>query len=678
MKNGNLSQRFLLFTLLTIVGHFSLGKPANRRSADSAKTGASATYIAQLEESYLIAAELMKKTNSLDEVSDKLRSEYHHNRTKWINLLKSGPPVVSSSRRLYVGELEKAALADEARRSIVLNIPYWKEHPLTMVQSVILAVHESGHLLSLPISHEELDEIGFSLILQNQTGPKESNHQRNQNTRLCVQGRKDGNGTFESYRKEAEDKEETDEDDDDKHAYYFPPENELLIKPAIKNLERYALKSKIPNIVVLGETLLNKVREGQQQFPKSWATEPVMNITNEIAKSYVTFHKEKIEELLSMMPSQREPRPSAKVLAEAQQLRTLLKSELKPFNLKEVYDAQIALKEVLAQELPPHDPVAYKNFFTSFLEKVKAQRAVSLQFVEKQLIEANPYFGATSDKDLEQKLLSNLDTIIYNLDEFEKSPEGRSKNALPMKEFRKFFYQLEARSFIWQTARYAELVKKNINLTQPDFNKMINDSWGLYNNIENGDQKTFYNKAITDVIRNSRLATEGLWIPDVHKYLDGMAEQFSQNNLAEGLMTLDSIISHLKSLQIKPSPAAMKIISSIQSQRRSESVSEESSRLKKLMANIQKFLASDFTPYDFEEIYHLIAREVIILYHDRGTPKDIYKKVQILYDHDREFKWFVNFMRIIQYELGYTEERREQLAYNSKLIWCQDFKDLHF
>jgi hypothetical protein len=125
------------------------------------------TYYSQMQESFAVAAEAMKKTQTLSDLPANLNQVFLTHKESWIKRLESRPQIVESTKPLLVDGLEKAAVADVNAQRIELNVPYWESRPVSMVQSIVLAIHEAGHLENIPLTHRELDQIGFALAQQN-------------------------------------------------------------------------------------------------------------------------------------------------------------------------------------------------------------------------------------------------------------------------------------------------------------------------------------------------------------------------------------------------------------------------------------------------------------------------------------------------------------------------------
>ncbi len=125
------------------------------------------TYYSQMQESFSVAAESMKQARSLSGLPENLNQVYLAHREGWIKRLESHPQIVESDKPLLVDGSEKAAVADVNAGSVELNILYWESRPVSMVQSIVLAIHEAGHLENIPLTHRELDQIGFALAEQN-------------------------------------------------------------------------------------------------------------------------------------------------------------------------------------------------------------------------------------------------------------------------------------------------------------------------------------------------------------------------------------------------------------------------------------------------------------------------------------------------------------------------------
>ncbi|MBK7960759.1 MAG: hypothetical protein IPK04_05865 [Bdellovibrionales bacterium] len=135
----------------------------------------------------MVASQLVEKTKTLNNVSEELKKSYKQHRDNWLNILKADPPVVPSKGRLYIGKSERAAMADDATGTIELNKLFWQENSMTMVDSVVLALQESGHLIKMPLNHEELEQIGKALIRQNQKITDKPEKTGGSYARLCVE-----------------------------------------------------------------------------------------------------------------------------------------------------------------------------------------------------------------------------------------------------------------------------------------------------------------------------------------------------------------------------------------------------------------------------------------------------------------------------------------------------------
>lgn len=144
------------------------------------------TYLSQFRESFAIAAQIMKKTDSLEGLSDKLNLVFLKSKSAWIKRLEAKPEIKESLQPLMVENEEKAAVANPLLGKIDMNIPYWKTRPISMVQSIVLAIHETGHLEKIPLTHRELDEIGFALAQQGLTTLSQTNLPQDGNYRLLV------------------------------------------------------------------------------------------------------------------------------------------------------------------------------------------------------------------------------------------------------------------------------------------------------------------------------------------------------------------------------------------------------------------------------------------------------------------------------------------------------------
>jgi hypothetical protein len=124
--------------------------------------GGGDTYTSQMIEARELAVAAMTELKDLKTVSVDLRSSYRANRLAWIEVLKRAN-FIPVTEDLYDNDVKKgmrAALAYEGSDNIYLSQSYWGKYPISLVQSVILAIHEAGHLASIPLSHTQFDQIG--------------------------------------------------------------------------------------------------------------------------------------------------------------------------------------------------------------------------------------------------------------------------------------------------------------------------------------------------------------------------------------------------------------------------------------------------------------------------------------------------------------------------------------
>jgi hypothetical protein len=129
--------------------------------------GGADTYDSQMQESFVIAAQIMGKTETLSGLPEHLNQAFLSHKERWMARLNARPSLIDSDKPLLIDGAEKAAVADMSKGHIEISLPYWAAHPVSMVQSIVLAVHEAGHLEKIPLTHRELDQIGFALVRQN-------------------------------------------------------------------------------------------------------------------------------------------------------------------------------------------------------------------------------------------------------------------------------------------------------------------------------------------------------------------------------------------------------------------------------------------------------------------------------------------------------------------------------
>lgn len=123
------------------------------------------TYKTQMLEARELAISALTELVELKTVNKELQDAYRSNRLKWIEALKKAQ-FVPVPGDLYDNEEEKgarAAVAFVKNNSIYLSQSYWGKYPVSLIQSVILVIHEAGHLASVPLSHDKLDQVGDAI-----------------------------------------------------------------------------------------------------------------------------------------------------------------------------------------------------------------------------------------------------------------------------------------------------------------------------------------------------------------------------------------------------------------------------------------------------------------------------------------------------------------------------------
>ncbi|MGE3610245.1 MAG: hypothetical protein AB7I27_11700 [Bacteriovoracaceae bacterium] len=127
--------------------------------------GGGDTYTTQMLEARDLAVKAMTEMSDLKTVSEDLKVIYRTHRENWITTLKTAK-FIPADTYLYDNNEKKgirAAVAYTNINSIYLSQPYWGKYQISLLQSVILAIHEAGHLASVPLTHDQLDQIGEAI-----------------------------------------------------------------------------------------------------------------------------------------------------------------------------------------------------------------------------------------------------------------------------------------------------------------------------------------------------------------------------------------------------------------------------------------------------------------------------------------------------------------------------------
>jgi hypothetical protein len=143
---------------------------AERSDVGGSFGGGGVTYTAAFEEARQIALHLFQNNKNLNGLSKRLETEYLKKRETWLEKLKNFS-IGKSDVPLFVVESnepkEKAALANLSTNSVDLSFPYLEKNPISPYQLIVLAVHESGHLAEVKLSHDELDQVGIAVANAN-------------------------------------------------------------------------------------------------------------------------------------------------------------------------------------------------------------------------------------------------------------------------------------------------------------------------------------------------------------------------------------------------------------------------------------------------------------------------------------------------------------------------------
>lgn len=652
MKQINRSLKFLFAALFFGVGHFAPAQAEGRLGGSG--PGGGDTHISQLKESFLVASQLLEKTKTLNNVSEELKKSYKQHRDNWLNILKADPSVVPSKGRLYIGKSERAAMADDATGTIELNKLFWQENSMTMVDSVVLALQESGHLIKMPLNHEELEQIGKALIRQNQKITDKPEKTGGSYARLCVEGAK---SKFNSSGETFYDYSGSDADD--------PP-----FKYATNIVYRYLRTSGVPNVAKLADKLEYQLYKTYEK--RAWVSKSVINLSTDIAKNFALAYLKNFESLEEELSKISQPRDHEKVLAEAEQLRSELRPQIKPLNLKEVYSSLISLKKALEDHLPPHNGGEFKSFLNSLLEQIEDLRLSGLRTVETTLTEVQPIFESTNTKDLEEKLLPALKAVTPKLLDYEKHPYMDIH--LPVEDFRFYVSKLKVRTLIGKTARNAMKIKTAIDAGNPDLNKIIDDLRNLENEFNADDMQLFFSNEVASAIKKSFLTSRQLRIPSMLKNLDEMVEEFrSENKFGQGFIIVESIAHRLGELEVVLTPTTEQLISTIIAQHPAERVRAAKKRTSYRIDQLRKYLDSKYLLTDVESLYRSLALDGITLYQETAIPKNGYKILKTIVESNKDFDWFRKFLIILGEVSDKIAKSENRHTHNPALIWCQDY-----
>lgn len=656
MKHRNQTLSLLLFTLLTAVSHFAFGQTAGRSGGSG--TGGADTYLPQLRESYLIAAQLMANTNTLKGVPEIIKTTYKEHRSAWISRLKSNPSTIPSETRLFVDKVEKAATADSSKGIIELNKPYWDEHPLTMVQSVVLAVHETGHLINIPLKHKELDEIGFVLIRQNQSQSGRSGKQQGQFAKLCVKGQAPKETTSEESYGRAGRRGDT----------------SVRHENAQDLMSRGFERSEVPTVAKLTSQLRLAMHKGWLSQAPTWATKAVMDSSKEISQAYSSFYLSQFEALQVVLSQKVDSRPAAEILAAAKELRAALNSEISPLNLQDIHTALMSLKQTLEKELPPHQPAEYKKFLDLFLEQLIALRYPSLRLVEDELLEFKPFFGATSTKDLDEKLLPALNRIADHIYLLEKESGGKEPPILPFKQFRRYYQQLNARGSISMTEKTAALFRESIDGAPLEVNKLLWEMKGLENQLKHKDLQPFFNVKIQSAGKKALLASKQLWIPYFLKHLDEMVIRFSsQADFGMGFINVNDTIRMIGDLQMPLKPRTQELLSYLSSHEPAEDLRAASRGVASQIRELREEIGN---PGDLNKSLHRNLDSLVSwLYSEKTIPREGYDILRKLNDLTKEYNAFIEFVGIIVQDSAEANSDKNSESRSASPIWCQEYSD---
>jgi hypothetical protein len=136
------------------------------RGGSSRVGGGGDTYITQMYEAKKILVSLFRATAEIHSRKEDLNQAFREHREKWLQAIdrvefeRSIEELTDQDGDRRV----KALIANRETGIVKLSVPYWEKHPVSLVQSVVAAIHETGHLADVPLGHEELDELGLQLV----------------------------------------------------------------------------------------------------------------------------------------------------------------------------------------------------------------------------------------------------------------------------------------------------------------------------------------------------------------------------------------------------------------------------------------------------------------------------------------------------------------------------------
>lgn len=153
----------------TLILIFSLLSTSLTFAGREAGNGAD-TFVSQMQEARDLAVAALSDHPRLQTVNEKLRNVYSARRSDWIKALKASTFVARNYELFDHNDSSsgpRAALALPNKKPVgsvvYLSQPYWGRQSISLIQSVVLAIHEAGHLAQIPLSHEELDQVGEAI-----------------------------------------------------------------------------------------------------------------------------------------------------------------------------------------------------------------------------------------------------------------------------------------------------------------------------------------------------------------------------------------------------------------------------------------------------------------------------------------------------------------------------------
>jgi hypothetical protein len=166
LKHRTFLISFLALQLMGCAEHSSTGGIAPKLNGNETLNGEEQRVPPQFLNSQKWAVDIVDRYqlgNSIpeDNLTDELRVYLAHS-AQWKKVLEEAP-VVRAKGRLYEGGLEVGILADTSAGTLVINSSYFREQLLSNEETVVLIIHEAGHLVGIQ-DHALLDKIGNQLV----------------------------------------------------------------------------------------------------------------------------------------------------------------------------------------------------------------------------------------------------------------------------------------------------------------------------------------------------------------------------------------------------------------------------------------------------------------------------------------------------------------------------------